>query len=42
MDKILNMKLHEVVDYLIIKKQQRDLEYYSNAKPAMEKKTTHK
>ncbi len=40
MNKILKMEFQEVVNFLIIKKQQRDLEYYLNAKPSVEQKKT--
>jgi len=40
LDKVLKMEFSQVVDYLIIKKQQKNLEYYYNAKPALDKKMT--
>lgn len=39
-DIVLKLTFQEVVDFLVIKKQKTDLEYYMNAKPIMEKKIT--
>ena len=41
-DEILKMEFQQVVDYLVIKKQQKDLEYYLNAKPTVEQKRTER
>jgi hypothetical protein len=40
MDDILKLEFQSVVDFLLIKKQQKDLEYYTNAKPNIENKRT--
>jgi len=40
LDEILKMDFQQVVDYLVIRKQQKDLEYYLTAKPVMEQKKT--
>jgi len=40
LDTILKMEFQQVVDFLIIKKQQKDLEYYMSAKPSIEQKKT--
>jgi hypothetical protein len=40
MDRVLKMEFQEVVDYLVIRKQKADLEYYSQAKPVVEHKKT--
>jgi len=41
-DEVLKMEFQQVVDYLVIKKQQKDLEYYLNAKPSVEQKRTER
>jgi len=40
MDRVLKIEFQEVVNFLIIRKQQKDLEYYLNAKPSVEQKKT--
>jgi hypothetical protein len=41
-DDVLKLEFEGVVNFLAIKKQQKDLEYYSTAKSTIEQKTSKK